>query len=54
MRKNYVYAITLLIVTLSIWMGYTLYLEYHPVTYKNGIFVELPRGFHLDKWEFSA
>lgn len=54
MRKNYVYAITLLIVTLSIWMGYTLYLEYHPVTYKNGIFVELPREFRSDKWEFSA
>lgn len=54
MRKNYVYAITLLIATLAIWMGYTLYLEYHPVTYKNGIFVELPQELRFDKWELSA
>lgn len=42
MRKNYVYAITLLLLSLILWTGYYLYLEYKPVSYKNGTFVELP------------
>ena len=42
MRKNYVYAITLIILSLFLWIGYYLYLEYRPVNYTNGTFVELP------------
>lgn len=42
MRKNYVYAITLILLSLFLWAGYYLYLEYRPVVYKNGTLVELP------------
>ena len=39
MRKNYVYAITLLLMVLFLWAGYYLYLEYNPVVYQNGILI---------------
>ena len=42
MRKNYVYAITLILLSLVLWAGYYLYLEYRPIVYRNGTFVELP------------
>ncbi len=54
MRRNYIYAITLMVLTLFIWVGYYLYLEYRPVTYKNGTLVELPDEFMKDERELSA
>ena len=46
MRKSYFYAV-LAVITLSLFfVGYYLYLEYRPVEYKNGTFVEaLPDSF---------
>lgn len=54
MRKNYVYAITLLLTALFLWVGYYLYLEYRPVVYKNGTLVELPKEVICEEWELSA
>ncbi len=54
MRKNYVYAITLILLTLFAWLGYYLYLEYRPVSYKNGTFVEMPYERFEDTKELSA
>lgn len=42
MRKNYLYAITIVILSLFVWLSYCFYLEFHPVVYQNGTFVELP------------
>lgn len=42
MRKNYLYAITIVILSLFVWFSYCFYLEFHPVEYQNGTFVELP------------
>lgn len=42
MQKKYVYAITLVILSLTMWIGYYSYLEYRPQEYKNGTFVEAP------------
>lgn len=39
MRKNYIYAITLVFMLLLLWAGYYLYLEYTPVVYQNGILI---------------
>lgn len=54
MRKNYVYAITLILMTIFLWAAYTMYVEYRPVTYKNGIFVKMPERLDSAKWELSA
>ena len=54
MRKKYIYAITLLVLSISIWAGYYLYLEYRPVSYKNGTFVEIPKNFSGELKELSA
>ncbi|MBO5158539.1 MAG: hypothetical protein U0M69_04735 [Lachnospiraceae bacterium] len=54
MRKNYVYAITLVILSLFLWAGYYLYLEYRTVEYKNGTFVELPKEMICDEWDLTA
>jgi hypothetical protein len=56
MRKNYVYAITLVLLSVFLWLGYYLYLESKPVVYKNGTFVELPANDRNGKdiLEFSA
>lgn len=54
MRKNYLYAVTILILSLFIWFGYYLYLEYRPVEYKNGTLVELPQEILYDELELSA
>jgi len=54
MRKNYVYAITLVLLSLFLWAGYYLYLEYKPVVYRNGIFVEIPVIDKDEVLEFSA
>lgn len=54
MRKNYVYAITLILLSLFLWAGYYLYLEYKPVVYQNGTFVELPLENTEQFWEHSA
>lgn len=42
MRKNYLYAITIVILSLFVWFSYYFYLELHPVEYQNGTFVEVP------------
>lgn len=42
MRKKYIYAITLILCSLCLWIGYYFYLEYRPVSYQNGTFVEIP------------
>ena len=42
MRKHYIYAITMIIIVLSLWTGYYLYLQHQPVVYENGTFVEVP------------
>lgn len=54
MRKNYLYAVTILILSLFIWFGYYLYLEYRPIEYKNGTLVELPKDIQCEEWELSA
>ena len=42
MQKKYIYAITLVVLSLTMWIGYYFYLEYRPQEYKNGTFVEVP------------
>ena len=42
MRKHYIYAITMILIVLSLWTGYYLYLQHQPVVYENGTFVEAP------------
>lgn len=54
MKKNYVYAITLIVLTLFLWVGYYLYLEYRPVDYQNGTFVEVPGVMTGNIKEISA
>lgn len=46
MRKSYFYVALAMIITSLFFIGYYLYLEYRPVEYKNGTFVEaLPDSF---------
>ena len=54
MRRNYVYAITILLMSLFLWVGYYLYLENRPTVYKNGTLVEAPVIQELEEWELSA
>lgn len=54
MRKNYVYAVALIVLSLVLWTGYYLYLEYHPTVYQNGTFVELPKENIDHTWEIPA
>lgn len=42
MKKNYLYAVTIVLVSLTLWIGYCIYCEIHPREYKHGILVELP------------
>ena len=54
MRKNYVYAITLILMALFLWAGYYFYMEYRPVEYENGTLVEIPTQRNNEEWELSA
>jgi hypothetical protein len=54
MQKKYVYAITLVILSLTMWIGYYSYLEYRPQEYKNGTFVEAPCESMEEILELSA
>lgn len=54
MRRNYVYAIAIVMMTLVIWLSYYLYVECRPVEYKNGTLVELPEEFWQEEIELSA
>lgn len=45
MRKHYVYAIALVILSLTAWLGYYVYMEYRPVQHKYGTFVEVEKDF---------
>lgn len=42
MRKRYLYAMILVILSLSVCLSYYFYLESRSAEYKNGTFVELP------------
>lgn len=53
MKKNYVYAAVLVLMSLLLWFGTYLYVEYHPVKYENGTFVELPENTGEER-ELSA
>lgn len=54
MRKIYVFAITILMLSLFAWVSYYIYLEYRPVKYHNGTFVEVPKEMFDEEQEFSA
>ena len=54
MRKKYIYAITLVVLSISIWAGYYLYLEYKPISYRNGTFVEVPTDISEELKELAA
>ena len=54
MKRSYLYAITLIVLTLFLWAGYYLYLEYRPIEYKNGTFVEVPKVMNENQKERSA
>ena len=54
MRKHYIYAITMIIIVLSLWTGYYLYLQHQPVVYENGTFVEVPMEKTKEAMEFFA
>lgn len=54
MRKNYMYAITLVFLSIFLWLGSYFYMEYRPIEYKNGTFVELPEKIDGEGWEISA
>ena len=54
MRKNYIYAIAVVMMTLAIWFGYYLYLEYRTMEYKSGTLVELPKELWQEEKELGA
>ena len=54
MRRNYVYAIAIVMMSLVIWLSYYLYVECRQVEYKNGTQVELPEEFWQEEIELSA
>ena len=54
MRKKDIYLLTLIVLILFFWVGYYFYMEYKPVVYKNGTFVELPEKIDGEGWEISA
>lgn len=54
MRKNYLYAVALVILSLLLWFGSFVYLELRPVEYQNGTFVELPKEFTENETELTA
>ena len=54
MRKHYIYAVTMIIIVLSLWAGYYLYLQHQPVVYENGTFVEVPVEITKEVMEFCA
>lgn len=54
MRKNYVYAMTLVILSLTVWLSYYFYLELRPQEYKNGTFVEAPLEITEETLELAA
>ena len=54
MRRSYVYAVMILMMSLVIWFGYYLYMEYRPMEYKSGTLVELPMELWSEEKELSA
>ena len=54
MRKHYIYAIAMIMIVLSLWTGYYLYLQHQPVEYENGTFVEVPMEKRKEIMELSA
>jgi hypothetical protein len=47
MRKKDIYLLTLILLILFFWVGYYFYMEYKPVVYKNGTFVEMVKDEDL-------
>ncbi len=39
MRKKYICVITLILLAVILWAGYSMYLQYKPVVYQNGILI---------------
>ena len=54
MRKNYIYAITLVVFSVLLWVGYYLYQENRPVSYYSGTFVEIPKEYFMETLEFCG
>lgn len=54
MKKHYLYAMTLVILSLTVWFSYYFYLELRPQEYKNGTFVEVPKEMVEESWELAA
>lgn len=54
MRRNYVYAMALLILSLTVWLSYYFYLELRPQEYKNGTFVEVLQENMEETLELAA
>lgn len=54
MKRNYVYLITIVLLSILVWCGYYLYLEVRPVSYENGTFVEVPKKFSEEQREMNA
>ena len=47
MRKKDIYLLTSILLILFFWVGYYFYMEYKPVVYKNGTFVEMVKDEDL-------
>ena len=54
LRKNYVYALTLVILSVTVWLSCYFYLENRPEEYKHGTFVEVPCDGIEEVLELSA
>lgn len=53
MKKNYRYAVVIVLVSLLLWCSYFFYMQHHKVEYENGTFVELPKN-NCEEWELLA
>ena len=54
LRKHYIYAMTLVVLSLAVWLSYHFYLELRPQEYKNGTFVEVPQEIMEETLELAA
>lgn len=54
MRKNYLYAVTILLLLLGLGLSCFFFREYKPAEYKNGTFVECPMEFVKKDRELTA
>ena len=54
MRRNYIYAVTFVLLIAALWISYVLYQGEQAARYEGGIFVELPREWNNSARELSA